>query len=377
MPEVLNQSQIDALLNSINSGESVEAEVGDGKDNIKDYDFTQPKKFTKEQLRTVDSIYENLSRLVASYFSGILRVFCDVTVLQVEEQRYYEYNNALPDTTLIGLVDLKPKNINLPESTLMMDMSNNVAYFIMDRLLGGPGSGSVLSRDFTDIELAIMQDIYYKIAGFMLDTWKDHLEVSGELASLETNPRLIQIYAPEDIVVIVVLKVKLRELEGTMSVCIPAMGLENYLSEFASKYSRGPHKMSNERLDNMRRDLIKDSLDDSELELKAVFDQTEMDVADALRLRRGDVIPLPKPLNGIVTLEVDGTPWFISQLGNSRSKKAIKVLELVPQEEQEDMRVNRILEMSGVGVAAPAPAARPAEEAQPASVGAPATTDAG
>lgn len=336
MAEVLSQSQIDSLLKSINSGETVEAPEETGDSNIKDYDFTSPKKFTREQLRTLDSLHENLGRLLSSYFSGILRVFSDVSVLQVEEQRYYEYNNALPDTALIGLVDMKPANMNLPDSTLMLDMSNNLAFFLIDRLLGGPGTGSVLNRDFTDIELAIMRNIYVRITEYMLESWKDHIDISGELTSLETNPRLIQVYAPEDIVVIAVLNVKLREMEGTLSVCIPAIGLEAYLGDFTSKYARISHKMTNERLEGLRRELIRNSLEDSPLTMRAIFDETAMDIADALRLRVGDVIPLTKELNGIVKVEVDDTPWFNAQLGSSRNWKAVKIVESAAQEPEEE-----------------------------------------
>lgn len=332
MAEVLSQSQIDALLNSISSGEDVASSSEPG-DNIKVYDFTSPKKFTKEQLRTVDSLHENLGRLLSSYLSGILRVYCDIEVLQVEEQRYYEYNNALPDTALIGLVELKPNNINRPDSTLMLDMSNNLSFFLIDRLLGGSGSGPPPQRDFTDIELAIMNDIYLKITEFLIESWKDHIDVEGELTSLETNPRLIQVYAPEDIVVIAVLSVRLRDMEGTLSVCIPAMGLESYLGVFTSKYARISHKMSNERLETMSKDLIKDTLDDSDLIVRVVFDETTIDVADALRLRPDDIIPLSKPLDGIVTVEVDSAPWFTAQLGSSRSKKAVKIIDAVDRAE--------------------------------------------
>lgn len=328
MAEVLSQSQIDALLNSISSGEEMPAE-DDGADNVKVYDFTSPKKFTKEQLRTVDSLHENMGRLLSSYLSGILRVFCEIEVLQVEEQRYYEYNNALPDTALIGLIDLNPANINLPDATLMLDMSNNLSFFLIDRLLGGSGSGPPPQRDFTDIELAIMKDIYLKITEYLVESWRDHMEVTGELSSLETNPRLIQVYAPEDIVVIAVLSIKLRDMEGTLSVCIPAIGLESYLGEFTSKYARMSHKFSNERLDALSKSLIKDTLDDSDLIVRVVFDETTIEVSDALRLRRDDIIPLTKPLDGIVKVEVDDTPWFTAQLGSSRSKKAIKIIDAV------------------------------------------------
>ncbi|NLW78179.1 MAG: flagellar motor switch protein FliM [Ruminococcaceae bacterium] len=334
MAEVLSQSQIDALLNSISSGETVEASSDADGGNVKVYDFYSPKKFTKEQLRTVDSLHENIGRLLSSYFSGILRVFCDISVMQVEEQRYYEYNNALPDTALIGLVDMKPENINLPDATLMIDMSNNLSFFLIDRLLGGPGGNAVITRDFTDIELAIMRNIYLKITEFMVESWHDHLEISGELSSLETNPRLIQVYAPEDIVVIAVLNVKMRDMEGTLSVCIPAMSLESYLGEFTSKYARITHKMSNERLETLRRDLIQESIYDSDLVVKAVFDEATMDVSDALRLRPNDIIPLSKALDGIVRVEVDNETWFTAQLGSSRNKKAVKIIDVIEEDKR-------------------------------------------
>ncbi len=328
MAEVLSQSQIDSLLNNINSGgESLDTIEKKEENRVKDYDFYSPKKFTKEQLRTIDSLHEHIARMLSSYFSGILRVFCEAEVIQVEEQRYYEYNNALPDTALIGLIDLKPSNINLPESTLMLDMSNNLSFFLIDRLLGGSGSDSVLNRDFTDIELAIMDDIYQKLTTFIVESWKDHLDVDGELASIETNPRLIQVYAPEDIVVICVLNVKLLDTEGTLSVCIPALGLENYLSEFTSKHSKVSHKITNERLETMRHTVIKEILSDSDLNLTAIFDETSIELHEALRLRPNDIIPLSRPLDGVISIQVENQPWFHAQLGNSRNWKAIKILE--------------------------------------------------
>ncbi len=366
MAEVLSQSQIDALLNSINSGESIEKAEESEETRVKVYDFYSPKKFTKEQLRTIDSLHENIARLLSSYLSGILRVFCEAEVIQVEEQRYYEYNNALPDTALIGLVDLKPNNINLPDSTLMLDMSNNLSFFLIDRLLGGQGSGAVLNRDFTDIELAIMDDIYLRITDFIIESWKDHLDVEGELSSIETNPRLIQVYAPEDIVVICVLNVKLRDTEGTLSVCIPALGLENYLSEFTSKYSRISHKITNERLESMRRMIIKDSLSDTHLKMTAIFDQTSMEIHEALRLRPGDIIPLTKSLDGIVQVVVADTPWFTAQLGSSRNWKAVKILSTVEEEEEEEMSLSIGPSFTATKIEEPPPMAAPETEPPPA-----------
>ena len=105
MPEQLSQAQIDALLKKMSSGEVAVEE----KQTIKEYDFKSPKKFTKEQLKAMDGLHETFSRLLSSYLSGILRIGCDVQVLQIDEERYYEYNNALPDTALIGIVGMDPE----------------------------------------------------------------------------------------------------------------------------------------------------------------------------------------------------------------------------------------------------------------------------
>ena len=332
MPDILSQSQIDALLKGLSSGDvSTEDTEQAGKKKVKEYDFRSPKKFTKEQLRTIDSLHETLSRLLSTYFSGVLRVFADVSVLQVEEQRYYEYNNALPDTALIGLIDLQPKTHNINESTLMLDMSTNIGFFLIDRLLGGPGDGYALSRDFTEIEIAVLANVYQKLVGYMQDSWCDYIDVSCGLDSIETNPRLLQIYAPEDIVVIVVLSVKLRELEGTISVCIPAMGLEEMLSDFTSKYSRVNKKMSDESKENMRKQIITESLYDSGLDVRAVFEDTKLELSDILRLRVNDIIPLDKHVNGNVDLYVNNAPWFTGKLGTVKNKKAVKITGMVEQ----------------------------------------------
>ena len=90
MAEQLSQSQIDALLKRMSSGEM---DVQEPTRKIREYDFRSPKKFTKEQLKALDSLHETFSRMVASYFSGLLSTACEIEVVQIEEQRYYEYSS--------------------------------------------------------------------------------------------------------------------------------------------------------------------------------------------------------------------------------------------------------------------------------------------
>lgn len=330
MPEKLSQDQIDALLNRMTAGEDVEEEINQGK-KIKEYDFRSPKKFTKEQLRALDSMYENYCRMLSSYLSGVLRVFSEVSVLTIEEQRYFEYNNALPDNGLVSLMDLKPEEDKYSEGTLLMDMSTTIGFFMIDRLLGGSGEGYNFDRDFTDIEVSILENIFSKLIRQLKDVWCNYVEVDIGLSSIETNPRLMQALAPEDIVVIVALNVKIKDLTGTLSICIPASNLEEMIDRFSLRYSRLSKRQSinMEKLAEERKHLIFGSLVDSALEIKAVLTDTQLDLKDILQLQVDDIIPLNKNINGNVEILVDGESWFDAKLGETKTKKAVRLNQRV------------------------------------------------
>ncbi|MCI8622831.1 MAG: flagellar motor switch protein FliM [Provencibacterium sp.] len=326
MPEKLSQAQIDALLNRMNSGEEVEKE--DESKKLKEYDFRSPKKFTKEQLRTMDSLHENFSRLLSSHLSGILRMFCEVSVLQIEEMTYFEYNNALPDSALIAMIDFKPENKHYSEGTLIMDISTSVGFFMIDRLLGGTGDNSNLSRDYTDIEMAILENMLHKIVNQLQDAWHNYLDVSIGLGSVETNSRLLQAFAPEDIVVIVALQIKIKDLTGNLSICIPAENLEEVIDNFSMKYTRTAKRQA---LDNeeAKKQIIFNTITDSNLEIKAVLGELSLDLRDILQLQVSDVIPLNKSIDSDIEVWIDDAPWFNAKLGEAKSKKAVKLGNLI------------------------------------------------
>lgn len=329
MSEKLSQGQIDALLKRLNSGEPDmnEEENAQGK-KVKEYNFKSPKKFTKEQLKAMDSLHENFSRMLSSYLSGVLRVFCEVSVLQIEEQRYYEYNNALPDSALMGLIDFKPANKHYSEGTFIMDMSTSLGFSMIDRLLGGSGDGYNFNRDFTDIEIAILENVFAKIVANFQEAWCNYLEVKTDLTSIETNSRLLQALAPEDIVVIVALNMKIKNLNGNLSICIPAVNLEEIINSFSLKYTRVSKRptLNNEE---GKRQIIFNSLTASDLEIKAVLDNLQLDLRDIVHLRVDDVIPLNKSISSDIEVLVDNIPWFYGKLGESKVKKAVKLDRLI------------------------------------------------
>lgn len=324
MAEQLTQAQIDALLGRLNSGEESPAE--EEKKKIKKYDFNSPKKFTKEQLKAMDGLHENFARMLSSYLSGILRVFCEVSVVSIEEQRYFEYNNALPDSSLIGLIDFRPRNKRYSEGIFLADISTSLGFFMIDRFLGGAGEDYNQPRDYTDIEIALLQHTMERMAERLQDSWNNYLEVDLQLSSIETNARLLQALAPDDIVVLVMLNVKVKGLSGTMNLCIPAENLEEVISHFSMKYVRSTKRQTHED-EELRRKMIFDGLLDTDLEVKAVMSRTQLTLKDVLQLQVSDIIPLDKSIDSDIMVAVDDVPWYSAKLGEVKLKKAVRLDE--------------------------------------------------
>lgn len=327
MADVLSQSQIDELLNSFSTGgEKAIEEIAEQsmEKKIKVYDFRMPKKFTKERLRILDRIFENYSRLLSSYFTGLLRLYCKVSVLQIEEQRYYEFNNALPEYVMMSISDLGINDEDVDDTFLITQISNPITFSFLDRLLGGNGNYVDVSRDFTEIETNLMSNILSNICGMLKESWSTYMDIQPKVQSIETNSRVLQTIAPEDVIILVIMEVEIKEVKNTISLCIPAMNLEQIMEKFSDRNSRNPKK--NDAIkESERRAEILTSIKNTPIDITAELCETQIDLQDILTLQVGDIIPLNTSINSNVILKVGSTNWFDGKLGAVNNKKAVKL----------------------------------------------------
>lgn len=321
MGDVLSQNQIDELLHSLNSGdisvndlESISAEK-----KVRVYDFKIPKKFNKEQLKTLNAIYENYGRLLSSYLSGMLRNYCKVEVMTIEEQRYFEYSNALPENILMGVMDMKPL-----EGSSMITFNQSIAFAIIDRLLGGPGDNYEADRDYTDIELQLIRQVVEAVCKLVGNAWENVCDMHPSFVRLENNSRQSQLVSPNETVVIVMLNVEMRDVVGNISFCIPYVILEPVLENLNTRYwfteSRGK---SGDEEDN-RKSLLQ-SVRQVPIELKAVFGTSHITLRDVMNLQVGDVIGLDQHLDEKAVVYSGKSQWFEGTLGTWHKSKAIRV----------------------------------------------------
>ena len=230
MADVLSQSQIDALLNSMqNSGADEVAEKPKKPEKeYKKYDFFSPKKYTKDKLKMLSSIYDNYSRIFTSQINGLFRVASEVEVVGVEEQRFYEFGNALNDSDVLTVaeVELPDRSSNPP---MLIHISPMLMASMIDRILGGTGTDLTIdmSYTYTDIELALYEKIIKYPVAIMNDVWAGYINVNAKFDYIEENPSMFQGISVDETVVIVMLHISMNEIEGTMNICIPGTLLSN------------------------------------------------------------------------------------------------------------------------------------------------------
>ena len=192
MSDVLSQSQIDMLLNSMREGNSGADKQEEKKEKeYKKYDFYSPKKFTRERLKILKGIHDNYCRIIVSQLNGILRMNCEIEVISVEEQRYHEFGNSLGENDVMVLLYMKlPDDSKNPP--IVFHISQLLVTNMIDRMLGGEGDTAELPVEYTytDIELALYQKLLTYFSGAIKDSWKNYISLSVDHRRLEQSPSM-------------------------------------------------------------------------------------------------------------------------------------------------------------------------------------------
>jgi flagellar motor switch protein FliM len=327
MADVLSQSQIDELLNSFSSQgtkafDEIEEHANDKK--IKNYDFKMPKKFTKEQLKIIDGIFENYGRILSSYLTGLMRTYCKVEVLQIEEQRYYEFNNALPDYVMMSMINLGINDDDILDTVCIMQLSNQISVAMMDRLLGGRGAYTELNRDFTEIEIGLLTNVLTKMTSLLKEPWGQYIDINPIMTGVETNSRVMQTIPPDEVIILIVLEIELKDVKNNMSICIPAVNMESIMAKFGGRWARTA-KRQDPKKESERQNSILDTIKESQLKIDAVLCETQVDLFDILTLQVNDIIPLNTPIDSNVIVKIGDNLWFDGKMGIRNNKKAIKI----------------------------------------------------
>ena len=325
MAEVLSQSQIDALLAAAQSGamdlDAPAEETSEKK--YRKYDFYSPRKFTKDRLKMLNSIFENYSRVINSRINAMLHSTCEIAVESVEEQRYNEFSNALRDSDVLALVKIDQEALQ-EETPILVHMDTTVLLTMMDRLMGGEGEpdDSLESEyNLTDVELKMYADLMSDLMEVLGQSWENYMSIDFEYVRTEVNPTMVQLIGFDETVVIVGIQINFpNNSSGRMSICLPGVMLANIFAEIGKNNTR---RTSGED----KSEEIFDSLRDTDLEIIAELGRTHLLLSDIYHLNVGDVVNIRQPKDTPIFLNIGGRRWFDGRMGVYNKQKAVTIGE--------------------------------------------------
>lgn len=331
MAEVLSQSQIDALLNAVRSGEKDinEPTEEQAEKKYRKYDFSSPRKFTKDRIKMLNGIFDNYARIINSRLNARLRANCEISVESIEEQRYYEFSNALTEGDVLALIDVAVKGKEA-DSPVMLYLSTTTALSMMDRMMGGDGAvneAGISDYSYTDLELRLYEDLVKDMISVMGSSWENYIPVQFTYSKTDVNPTLSQIIGLDEIVIIVDMKMQFSNASGRMSICLPGEMLTNLFAEISRENPVRKAAVEN------KADEIFDSLRDSSLEIVSLLGDAQLSLNDIYQLNVGDVIDLGCPKESPIYLDIGGYHWFAGRIGTYKKNIAVRIDEVCYQAE--------------------------------------------
>ncbi len=164
-----------------------------------------------------------------------------------------------------------------------------------------------------------------KVVVKLQDAWRNSIDCTARLTSVETNARLLQVIAPEEIIVIVMLNVKIGDMTAPMTICIPAESLEEVIDKFSVRYTRTNNRRLDPDHERIKKEILLQGVCNTDMKIQATFDRLELKLWEIMQLQPMDVIPLNKRIDDDVDITLGGVPWFTAKLGELDDKKAIKL----------------------------------------------------
>ncbi|MFN7250831.1 MAG: flagellar motor switch protein FliM [Anaerobacillus sp.] len=330
MAEVLSQSEIDALLSAISTGEmdANELKKEESQKKIKVYDFKRALRFSKDQIRSLTRIHENFARLLTTYFSAQLRTFVQITVASVDQLPYDEFIRSVPKMTILNVFEPYPL-----DGRFLIEVNPNIAYAMLDRLLGGRGVAVNKVDNLTEIETKIMAQLFQRTLESFQEAWSTIIELDPQMDELEVNPQFLQMVSPNETVVVISLSTAVGETTGMINICLPHVVLEDILPKLSVHYWMQTKKKS--RLPEEVEALEK-NVHTVPLVLKAELGKSDITIQEFLQLDIGDTIELNRLIEDPLLIKVGEEPKFWAQPGKVKNKLAIQVTEVIGEGENNE-----------------------------------------
>jgi flagellar motor switch protein FliM len=313
----LSQSEIDRLL----GGASNLPFAGAVEESpVQMYDFRRPHRVSKERLRTLEAIYERLVKSLESWVIGRVRGQIEMRLQGVEQFSFGEFTLSLPTPCASFICSINDSGGQLG----VVDIGEEFAFFLIDRLFGGAGRQVAMSRPLTRVERMALRGLVEKVNALLAECWSDYITMSLDISSFESFPDiLLQSANRDDPVLVANIEVTAGDVSSLMLVCLPFAVLDKFFTNTGSRSFANATGSDHERAAS--RALAESSLRATRVSVSARLPEFRMTLRDISALSHGGLITTGLPNNSPIRVMVGDQERFAGTAGRVGNRLAIRL----------------------------------------------------
>jgi flagellar motor switch protein FliM len=325
MADILSQSEVESLLAALDPGGPQQPAVSapsrrsDLPPQVSIYDFKRPERVSKEQMRAFQALHDGFSRELGASLSGMLRAIVEVKLISVDQLTYSEFVFSLENPTCFNLLESEGL-----QGHIILDISPSIIFPIVDRLLGGgkESSPEYPSRPLTEIELRLVSRITGLATRALENAWDNICQLGLRVQQVESNPQLVQIVPPNEVIVLISFEITMGELRGIMNLCIPYNTIEPLSGKLTSDTWTAYQKKG---IDPRQLRNLEQGVQQAALEVVVHLAKTTVTAREVAQLAVGDVILTNHTSQQGAEVLVEGRPLLQAFPGVLKGHKAIRV----------------------------------------------------
>jgi flagellar motor switch protein FliM len=335
---MLSQSEIDALLkgaieieekdgggsvnlaeimgqpsSSINSGKS-----SDPSKKIQAYNFWSPERFSKEQIRAVELVHEDLAERLSSSLPTYIRTSLRPRLVHTEQGRFHDFLKDLPDQSLFHMITLAP----LP-GQMILTISPNVCHVILEQRLGGKMEGEPIVRALTDIDQSLLRGLVEHMLNDLKSAWSKVASIEPQLDDSTVNQHWVQMLMGNERVLLLTFELSISSITGTMNVYIPFSSLKPISANLNPAVWVTGRK--EKQTTPAARQMTLDLLYPVKLPVRVTIGKTRLSLGEVANLVVGDVIQSDTNVKSNLLMRVANENLFNVQIGKVGKNYAVQV----------------------------------------------------
>jgi flagellar motor switch protein FliM len=288
--------------------------------NIQVFDFKRPAKFSKDQFRILEIIYNSFARIAETNLSVQLRTLAEIRIMSIEQKTFEEYIDSLPSPCYLNML-----GSSAFKGDTVLQFENKLIFIILDRLLGGKGD-EIANREFTDIEINIVQGIIAEFLVALQEAWLNIVELSFRVKSEETNPQFVRVIPLSEMCSIIEFEMKIGNKEGKFTFCLPFMAIESVLGKLTTRRWFAESEDDNKAAGNKKH--VLENLREADVPASIILGEAIISLKDLTLLEKGDVIKLEQNINRDLVLTIEGNKIFKVQAGKIGKNLAVQITEV-------------------------------------------------